>query len=185
MSIKNNEWMPQGDVAERILAARAKLLAKQVTDNTTTSSLIHYVRFRLGDEFYGIPFQHIREVMVDISPVRVPHTPDYIAGVINRHGALLTVIDLKPFFHIRVTEAVQKSQALVIGVPGLTMVILADNIEDSDSCDPAKLDVPLAMGKAIKPKYMSGLHRGVTAILDIEKLVPDLQSNITPRKESK
>lgn len=175
--------MPQDEYSKRILAERASYLKKKQVDQSATEQKCHYVRFKLGEAYYGIPFHYIKEVMLNILPTKVPHTPNYIAGIINRNGVLLSLLDLKPFFHISSAEDTPKAHLLVVSALKITLAILADNIENSDTYSPTTLDAPLTTEDAIKPKYLLGLHQGKTAILNIEALVASLQSpNITSKE---
>lgn len=193
MKVKNKQdsellfdLLPQDEIEKRILNERATYLSKPLLMQEDTSQVIKYVRFKLGEYgYYGIPFVHIKEVMLNILPTRVPHTPDCIAGIINRGGALLSVVDLKPFFNMHKTADEKKSHLMVIAVRRIAIALQVDEIEGSDAYDPATLDGALALVYAIKPKYIIGLHRGTTAILNVEELVSDLQLTLTPLQESK
>ncbi|MEJ2687629.1 MAG: chemotaxis protein CheW, partial [Gammaproteobacteria bacterium] len=65
------------------------------TAQTTDESSIQCVTFRLDDECYGINVMQIREVLrvADIAPV--PGAPDYVLGIINLRGNVVTVIDTR------------------------------------------------------------------------------------------
>lgn len=194
MSTKHNkspsallDLMPQGTLAQQILSQRAELLKKPALDKDELEQLRHYVnyvRFKLGDQgHFGIPYSYVKEVMLNIKATQVPHSPPYIAGVINRYGALISILDLNAFFHLQATEAKQ-SHLLVVNAGMMTLAILAHTIEGSASYDKSSLDAPLGTEDALKPKYVLGLHQGLTTILNIEALLMDLQAQTRPIKES-
>lgn len=170
-------FMPQGEIAERVLMERAEHLAQKVNDTgPTTIQTYPYVCFKLGDnEFYGIRFQEIKEILINEKITRVPHAPDYIAGIINRQGMLITVLDLKPFFTIKRSEKYKKFHLIVISIKGIKAAILADHIVGSDTYEASTLEAPLSSEQAINPMYIVGLHRGITVILNMEALMSSLQ----------
>jgi purine-binding chemotaxis protein CheW len=54
-----------------------------------------FATFFLNEQLFGLDILLIREINkhLDISPV--PHAPDYISGLINLRGQIVTLIDLK------------------------------------------------------------------------------------------
>ncbi|NNM58988.1 MAG: purine-binding chemotaxis protein CheW [Legionellales bacterium] len=172
------ELMPQDEKSLDILHTRAQQLAKQTTETTQTSTN-QYICFTLGGmhERYGISYQFIRGIIDDIVPTPLPCTPNYIAGVINRRGNLITIVDLKPFFHTQQTQYTEKPYIIVSTVNDITFGILADSVEGSDFYELSSLEPPFAFPDIIKPELIIGLHRGVTAIINVEALIltPELQ----------
>jgi purine-binding chemotaxis protein CheW len=60
--------------------------------------VLQNVTFRLADETYGINVMQIQEVLryTEIAPV--PGAPDYVLGIINLRGNVVTVIDTRARF---------------------------------------------------------------------------------------
>ena len=65
-----------------------------MAQNNASNEEVQLVIFRLGSEEYAFDILAVQEIkrMTDIT--RVPHTPDYIIGVINLRGIVLPVLDL-------------------------------------------------------------------------------------------
>lgn len=168
--------LPQGKDVLPLLQSRAERLAqREIT--VIDKENIAYVRFRLGtgahSEQYGIPYCYAKEVMRNTIPTPLPGTFPFIAGIINRRGALLTVLDLKQFFHTQLSPYDKESCVIIVTAGGITVGLLADSIEGSDCYDLATLDGPLSSGEAVKPEYIIGLHLGVTAIIHVEAMLSD------------
>ena len=55
--------------------------------------VLQWVTYRLGEETYGINVMQVQEVLryTEIAPV--PGAPDYVLGIINLRGNVVTVID--------------------------------------------------------------------------------------------
>ena len=174
--LSSAELMPQNKEAERILRSRAKQMAIQPIDTQKAFGTTSYIRFRLGtDELYGIPYHFAKEVMRHLTPTTVPFAPYYIAGVINRRGALLSVLDLKKMFHIPLSE---NTHIILVSSGKITVGILTDGIEGIDNYDLATLDAPLPTAGTIKPDYILGLDKGITAIINVEALLADIQLKV-------
>ncbi len=175
-----SELMPNDEASRSILRDRAKLLAQKNIENKQIHNN-QYICFTLGGshECYGIPYSFICGIINDTAPAPLPCVPDYIAGVINQRGNLISIIDLKPLFHTQLTQYNENPEIIIITANNITLGILADGIEGSDFYEPETLTPPFAFPDIIKPELIIGLHRGVTAIINVEALIsmPELQIN--------
>ncbi len=169
--------MPRNETELQILHERAKQLAMLKVETVKHVAGVAYVRFKLGEnETYGIPYEFVKEVMRNVLITPLPRSRQFIKGIINRHGALIAILDLKQFFTLQSVETkTAKAQVIVVTTKGITLGILADNIEDSDTYEPVNLATGLPSLSAIKTEYVIGLHRGVIAIINIEAIMKDPQ----------
>ena len=51
--------------------------------------------FYLGEAMYGIHCEKIREICPSVKLEKIPHAPEYFAGLFKYRGALVPVIDLR------------------------------------------------------------------------------------------
>ncbi len=58
-----------------------------------------YLTFVSSNEVYGIEILRVREIIGVMEITTVPHTPDYMKGVINLRGKVIPVIDLRLKIH--------------------------------------------------------------------------------------
>ena len=56
------------------------------------------VTFRLGPDRYGIEIGMVREIQRAENLTAVPTVPDFVIGVMNLRGNILSVVDLRIFF---------------------------------------------------------------------------------------
>lgn len=167
------DFMPDSQIALRILKERANRIAK-IENTKQKMETTSYIRFSLGNnEHYGIPYQFAKEVMHNVKPTKLPHVPKFIAGVINRRGALLAVLDLREFFNIPFSSDNTKTNIIIIATKHILVGIQANNIDGSDAFETDGLDSPLSIESSIKPEFILGLHKGVTAILNVEAIISD------------
>lgn len=170
------DLMPHTELADKILRLRAERLAVRETDQIDVKSLVNYIHFRLNNEHYGIPYTCATEVMHNVVITKVPCAPDYIAGVINRRGALIAVIDLKQFFNIKTTTSSQEKQSIIIvGNEGMTAGFIVDYIEGSKLYNKQTLDNAIPSQGVKKTEYILGIHDGLTTIINVESIMLDTQ----------
>ncbi|MEK6678806.1 MAG: chemotaxis protein CheW, partial [Nitrospirota bacterium] len=58
------------------------------------------VGFRIGKEIFGVDIASVKEIVRVPEIVKVPDTPDFIEGVMNLRGKIVSVIDLKKRFRL-------------------------------------------------------------------------------------
>ncbi len=77
-----------------------------------------YLTFELGNEVYGLPVLRVREVIGMQAAAKVPHTPDYVQGVINLRGKVIPIIDLRMKFGLPPTEHTDRTCVVVVQLTG-------------------------------------------------------------------
>lgn len=61
---------------------------------------IQLIVFKLGEEEYAIPIDHIKEVVLTPGIAKIPQTPSYIKGVANIRGSIIAIMDLEERFNV-------------------------------------------------------------------------------------
>ena len=66
---------------------------RNLAQNIAEDEVLQWVTFQLDRETYGINVMQVQEVLryTDIAPV--PGAPDFVLGIINLRGNVVTVID--------------------------------------------------------------------------------------------
>jgi purine-binding chemotaxis protein CheW len=59
---------------------------------------LHIVGFKVGRETYGVPITSLHEIVRVPEITAVPDAPDYLEGVINLRGKIVSVMDLRKRF---------------------------------------------------------------------------------------
>jgi purine-binding chemotaxis protein CheW len=167
--------MPASEKDQYILRQRAAAVAGEDEQDHDEEKFEDYLRFRLGStEEYGIPYHYLDEVLYISSIARIPCTPAHIAGVINRRGEMLTVLDLQPFFQFkRDQEFDDDARVIVISGHNLKVGILADAVISNDQYDPEVLAPPLKSGGVMNLDYVDGICDGKVTMLNVQKLLVD------------
>ena len=68
---------------------------------------LHIVGFKVGRETYGVPITSLHEIVRVPEITAVPDAPDYLEGVINLRGKIVSVMDLRKRFGEKQAEAAQ------------------------------------------------------------------------------
>lgn len=172
--------MPCSKKSREILRARAELVAKSLVETSDQAEKENYICFYLGEkEKYGIDYKYTKEVIANNNITPVPCAPAFVAGVINRRGALLAIIDLRKLLYNETDTLTEDTNIIIVSANDITLGILANYIEGNKRYDPTTLDMPILSENIVKTDYIVGLHQAQTALINIEAITTDLQSQLS------
>ena len=132
------------------------------------------VSFHLADESYGIEITKVREIILMGEITRIPHTPDYVKGLINLRSTVIPVIDLRIRFALPEAELTGESRIMVINVRGKTIGIIVDAVSEVLRISNDQIAPPPPTVAGLGREYLTGLVRledQLLILLDIDKLL--------------
>ncbi|HEB77994.1 MAG TPA: chemotaxis protein CheW, partial [Methylothermaceae bacterium] len=92
--------------------------------------LIQWVTFQLGDETYGINVMQVQEVLRVSEIAPVPGAPDYVIGIINLRGNVVTVVDTRSRFGLPYKAPDDMSRIVIIEASEHVIGILVDSVAE-------------------------------------------------------
>jgi purine-binding chemotaxis protein CheW len=146
----------------------------QVADGN--DEVLQWVTFRLEEETYGINVMQVQEVLryTEIAPV--PGAPDYVLGIINLRGNVVTVIDTRARFGLMSGEVSDNSRIVIIEAEKQVIGILVDSVAEVVYLKSSEIDVAPNVGTDESAKFIQGVsnREGELLILvDLNKLMTD------------
>jgi purine-binding chemotaxis protein CheW len=158
---------------QRILKARAAVLAREPEVNEADEERIEIVEFLLADERYAIESVYIGEVyaLADLTPL--PCTPAFVLGIINMRGKILPVIDLRRFFDLPVSGLSDLSKVIHLHDDSMEFGILADAIIDTRWISRSAIHRSLPTLTEIRAEYLMGVTEERLVLLDGNKILSD------------
>jgi purine-binding chemotaxis protein CheW len=164
---------PDLEEKTRVLATRARLLARQSEDQTPAGDQFDIVEFLLANEKYGIATSCVREVYPLVELTLLPCTPPFVLGVANVRGHILSIMDIKRFFDLPERGITDLNKLIIVRVGEMELGILADTIHGVRAVDGEALQPPLPTLTGIRAEYLRGLTEDRVAVLDIERILED------------
>lgn len=79
-------------------------VANTQEEKAKTGQRIQLIVFKLGEEEYAIPIDHIKEVVLTPAIAKIPQTPPYIKGVANIRGSIIAIMDLEERFNLIIED---------------------------------------------------------------------------------
>jgi purine-binding chemotaxis protein CheW len=170
---------PPRDQARKIMDARAKALARPLTD-TARRDGIDVVAFTLARETYAIPCRFVREVVALADYTPVPGTPDFVMGVTNLRGNVLAVMDLRRFFNLALEGVTDLARVVVLGRSRAEFGIVADATLGQITLPQADIK-PARDIAGMRSAFISGVTKDAVLLLDGAKLLTDEHFTINHR----
>lgn len=173
MKSKNTQagsQQPSSDAAEYVLQARARALA-QVPAEAAIMEHIEVVTFVLAYETYGIETAYVREVypLKDLTPL--PCVPPFVAGIVNVHGQVLSVIDIKTFFELPAKGLSDLNKVIILSDGVMEFGILADAVLDVRRIPLQQIQPSLPTLTGIREQYLRGITADGLIVLDAYSLL--------------
>jgi purine-binding chemotaxis protein CheW len=87
---------------------------------------LHIVGFQVGRETYGVPITSLHEIVRVPEITAVPDAPDYMEGVINLRGKIVSVIDLRKRLGEKKISSSRRNRILVVEHKGRLAGLIVD-----------------------------------------------------------
>jgi len=141
--------------------------------------LIRWVTFQLGSEVYGVVVKKVREILRinNISPV--PGAPDYIVGITNIRGNVVSVIDGRSRINLPSKENTDLSRMIVMESDDDIVAVVVDNVTDIIDLPESLVDSKPRLSNSNGSEYISGVlshDDELIIILNSEKFITEENS---------
>lgn len=144
--------------------------------HSASDPIVQWVTFRLDDEIYGINVMQVQEVLrvTEIAPV--PGAPNYVLGIINLRGNVVTVIDTRMRLGLASKEVDDSTRIVIIEADKQVVGILVDSVAEVVDLRMSEVESAPNVGNDESSKYIQGVasRDGELLILvDLNKLLTD------------
>jgi purine-binding chemotaxis protein CheW len=158
------------DAGSAILLERARLLA-QPTEEAAAAPAIEVVALVLAYETYAIETAYVREVypLKDLTPL--PCTPDFVAGIVNVRGQVMSVIDLKQLFELPAKGLTDLNKIVILSDGTMEFGILADSILGVRNIPLHEIESGLPTLSGVRQDYLKGITAEGMVVLDAAQLL--------------
>lgn len=167
------EWAPSAEEKKKVLRERALTIARVREEETVAGEVIEIVEFQLLSERYGVESSYVREVypLKELTPL--PCTPSFLLGVVNVHGQIISVIDIRKLFDLPEEGLTDINNIIIVGNDEMTLAILTDAITGMRSIPLQDIQPSLPTLTGIRAEYLKGVTNEPLVILDVLKILSD------------
>jgi purine-binding chemotaxis protein CheW len=118
---------------------------------------LHIVGFQVGRETYGVPITSLHEIVRVPEITAVPGAPDYMVGVINLRGKIVSVLDLRKRLGETQVVPSRQNRILVLEHNGKLSGLIVDSASEV-------LKIPVADVEASPTEHFEGSLSCVTGL---------------------
>ena len=91
---------------------------------------LHIVGFQVGRETYGVPITSLHEIVRVPEITAVPDAPEFMEGVINLRGKIVSVIDLRKRLGEKKVAFTRRNRILVVEHNGRLSGLIVDSASE-------------------------------------------------------
>lgn len=154
----------------QILRERARALSQPLEGSDETPGKPILV-CSVGDDRVGIELPFVREVLPLPGVVEVPHTPQWLLGVMNYRGRVLAVVSLRYLLELPGQEGDAASQRLLLlELPGATLGLAVDALDGISHAEVVPSPASGSSQLQGRASLVSGIAPGGVALLDVTML---------------
>ena len=135
---------------------------------------LQIVGLRIGRETYGIPIALVREIVRVPEITVVPNTQEYVEGVINLRGKIVSVMDLRKRFGESNIESNKKNRIVVVEFEGRTVGLIVNSASEVLKLSSSEIAPPGSVFIHGEVDYVTGvakLGERLIILLDLSKVL--------------
>lgn len=144
------------------------------TAKAASKKIVELATFYIGDALCGMDILKVQEINKLMQMTKVPQAPDYVLGILNLRGQIVTIIDLGKKLGLGETDISLDPRNIIVNTAGGHVGLLVMKIGDVVEADMEKLEPPPANMRGIQGDYFKGVYKtqqSLIGILDIEKVL--------------
>ena len=136
--------------------------------------------FRVGQYVCGLMISSIQEINKNLLLTPVHEAPDYVRGIINLRGNIVTVIDLRRKLGLESAQLHASTRNVIVKLDREMVGLLVDAVDDIVEVDPADIrPTPAHLSKDLGDAFegVIQLEDELVAILELTYLLNDTSSH--------
>lgn len=140
-------------------------------DGTETELL----SFLVGGQDYSVDIMSVREIRGGAKATSLPHSPEYVCGVINLRGTVLPIMDLAKRLGMPTETDSNRNVIIVVAIGERTVGLMVDAVSDILAIPEEEMQPPPEMPADNERNFVSALtivEGRMIRILDLNAVLP-------------
>ena len=151
-------------------------MASQVENKQSENKTVELATFYVGDSLCGMDILKVQEINKLLDMTEVPLAPDYVKGILNLRGQIVTVIDLGSKLSLADTETSSETRNIIVNSNGEYIGLLVRKIGDVERTEEENIEPPPANIGGIQGRYFEGVYKkekSLIGIVNVEEILKD------------
>lgn len=138
--------------------------------------VLQWVTFKLDGETYGINVMQVQEVLRHTEIAPVPGAPEYVMGIINLRGNVVTVIDTRHRFGLNSASVSENTRIVIIEAEQHVVGIMVDAVAEVVYLNQSEIDTAPNVGNDETSKFIQGVcnkNDELLILIDLNNMLTD------------
>ena len=135
---------------------------------------VELATFYVGNALCGMDILKVQEINKLMEMTKVPQAPDYVTGILNLRGQIITVIDLGKKLGLTQIDFNDKTRNIIVNSDSEYIGLLVSHISDVVEAEWDKVEKPPANIGGVQGTYFKGVFKTkdrLIGILDVERVL--------------
>ncbi len=136
-----------------------------------------YLTLCLDNVHFALDIASVREILDMTDITSIPHTPDYMCGVVNVRGSAVPVVDLRLKFGMPAAERTLNTRIVILevnrGERNAAIGAIADSVKEVLEIESSRITPPPRVGTGVTMEVIKGvcrLQEHFLLVLDVAKV---------------
>ncbi len=150
-------------------------MADETTKEAAAQSL-EFSTFYVGGALCGINILNIQEINKHFDITQVPQAADYVKGILNLRGRIVTIIDLGAKLGLEPVSETKDNRNIIVNSEDEHIGLLVDAIKDVVSARQDDIEPSPSNIGGVKGKFFQGVlktEKDLIGILDIDEVLKE------------
>jgi chemotaxis signal transduction protein len=146
--------------------------------NVIASDEVQLVTFILGNEEFGIPIAQIQEIDRLSKITKIPKTADFVEGVTNLRGEVVSVVNTRKRFDLELRAADDHTRIIIVDLNGVKTGLIVDSVREVLTLSQADISAPPDTAQSDhEQQFVSGIckvdnGKRIIFLLNVEEVLP-------------
>lgn len=141
---------------------------------------LQVVVFRLGDGVFGAEISQVKEIIKMTEITRMPSAPEFVEGIINLRGDVMTIMDLRKRMGAVAAETSDQTRIIVVERSGFTLGLIVDSVREVITLKERDIESASRAKSKYDSDYVRGVAKlpgGLLILLDLTKILSEKELN--------
>lgn len=133
--------------------------ALEIEEDDELEGIIQLVGFNIANEKFGVNILMVQEIIRSAKVTNVPNSPDFVEGVINLHGNIIPVIDLRKRLNLYDEKSERKQiWILILSINNSNVGFIVDRVTEVIQVEEESVEqAPEIIVAGLESQYIQGV----------------------------
>jgi len=132
-----------------------------------------FLCFSLSAEKFAIPLLQVKEVVALQKITPLPQSPNYIKGIINLRGQVISIVDLGLKLKNAALNADEKKTIIILDFASIFIGVIVDSVDSVADFNQETISAVQEIAASVKNEYLTGVaaRKGdMVLLIDLKKV---------------